>query len=200
LEGAALFLRAAVTVRKQFPRAHYQIIGSALFDEADYEKEVRALTVTLGLSDVVEFTGLRQDVPELIARLDILARASTTGEPFGQVVAERMIAGNPVVATNGGGVPEIIEDGISGLLVAMDDAPALAAAIIWLVDNPVRAREIAHAGRQRILISRSPTRWGTCSRSSTTCLRTGWNNRGVAVPSGERRQRRLITQPELRGT
>jgi glycosyltransferase involved in cell wall biosynthesis len=150
-KGQHIFLRAVVTVREHFPRARFQIIGSALFDEADYEKEVRALAVTLGLSDVVEFTGFRQDVPELIARLDILAHASTTGEPFGQVVAEGMMAGKPVVATNGGGVPEIIEDGISGLLVPMDNAPALAAAITWLIENPEKAEEIAKAGRQRIL-------------------------------------------------
>ena len=87
----------------------------------------------------------------MIAHLDILAHASTTGEPFGQVVAEGMIAGKPVVATNGGGVPEIIEDGISGLLVPMDDAPALAAALVRLIENPEQAAAIAKAGRQRIL-------------------------------------------------
>jgi len=150
-KGQHIFLRAAATVRERFPRARFQIIGSALFNEAEYEKEVRTLAETLGLSDVVEFTGFRQDVLELIARLDILAHASTTGEPFGQVVAEGMIAGKPVVATNGGGVPEIIEDGISGMLVPMDDAPALAAAILWLMENPEKAQEIANAGRQRIL-------------------------------------------------
>ncbi|MEA3212761.1 MAG: hypothetical protein QOE70_5818 [Chthoniobacter sp.] len=150
-KGQHIFLRAAATVHERFPRARFQIIGSALFDEAAYEKEVRALAVTLGLSDVIEFTGFRQDVPELIARLDILAHASTTGEPFGQVVAEGMIAGKPVVATNGGGVPEIIEDGTSGLLVPMDDAPALAETIIWLMENPEKAEQLAKAGRQRIL-------------------------------------------------
>gem|GEM_PF-31875 len=150
-KGQHIFLRAAATVRERFPRARFQIIGSALFDEAEYEKEVRSLAVTLGLSDAVEFTGFRADIPELIERLDILAHASTTGEPFGQVVAEGMIAGKPVVATNGGGVPEIIEDGTSGLLVPMDDAPALAGAIIWLIEHPEKAGKIASAGRQRIL-------------------------------------------------
>lgn len=150
-KGQHIFLRAAATVHERFPGARFQIIGSALFDEADYEKEVRALTGTLGLGEVVEFTGFRPDVTEVIARLDILAHASTTGEPFGQVVAEGMIAGKPVVATNGGGVPEIVEDGISGLLVPMNDAPALATAMISLIENPEKAEEIAQAGRRRIL-------------------------------------------------
>jgi glycosyltransferase involved in cell wall biosynthesis len=150
-KGQHIFLRAAAAVRERFPRARFQIIGSALFDEAEYEKEVRALAVTLGLSEVVEFTGFRPDVGAMIAQLDVLAHASTTGEPFGQVVAEGMISGKPVVATRGGGVPEIIQDGISGRLVPMDDAPALAAAIIWLLENPSQAKQIATAGRQRIL-------------------------------------------------
>jgi len=150
-KGQHIFLRAAATVRERFPSARFQIIGSALFGEAEYEKEIQALTVSLGLGDAVEFTGFRQDVSELISRLDILAHASTTGEPFGQVVAEGMIAGKPVVATDGGGVPEIIEDGISGVLVPMDDAPALAAAILQLIEDPQQAEKIAKAGRQRIL-------------------------------------------------
>lgn len=150
-KGQHIFLRAAATVRERFPRARFQIIGSALFDEAEYEQDLRALTVDLGLTEAVEFTGFRPDVDEMIARLDILIHASTTGEPFGQVVAEGMIAGKPVIATNGGGVPEIIEDGVSGMLVPMDDAPALAAAIIWLNDNPAKAQEIAKAGYRRIV-------------------------------------------------
>lgn len=150
-KGQHIFLRAAAAVRARFPKARFQIIGSALFDEGDYEKELHALAVSLGLSDSVEFTGFRPDVADLIGRLDILAHASTTGEPFGQVVAEGMMAGKPVVATNGGGVPEIIVDGISGRLVPMNDAPALAAAIIGFIENPESATEMGRAGRKRIL-------------------------------------------------
>jgi glycosyltransferase involved in cell wall biosynthesis len=150
-KGQHVFLRAAALVRARFPRARFQIIGSALFDEAGYEREIRELAITLGLGHAVEFTGFRSDVAEMIQQLDILAHASTSGEPFGQVVAEGMIAGKPVVATNGGGVPEIIEDGISGLLVPMGDVPALASALIWLLENPQQAIALGQAGRRRIL-------------------------------------------------
>jgi len=150
-KGQHIFLRAAAMVKERFPRARFQIIGSALFDETGYEKEIRALTSELGLNDSVEFMGFRPDVPQLMAQLDILAHASTTGEPFGQVIAQGMLAGKPVVATNGGGVPEIVENGISGLLVRMDDAPALGTALLWLLDHPEEAEKIATAGRRRIL-------------------------------------------------
>ena len=82
-----------------------------------------------GWSGAVDFLGFREDVPELMRGLDILVHASVIGEPFGQVVAEGMAAGCAVVATRGGGVPEIVVDGESGLLVEMGDAAGMAAAI-----------------------------------------------------------------------
>ena len=60
------------------------------------------------MEDCLEFTGFRSDVPQLIQDLTILVHASTSGEPFGQVIIEAMAAGKPVVATTGGGVPEIV--------------------------------------------------------------------------------------------
>ena len=63
-------------------------------------------------------------MPARIAELDIVVHASTTGEPFGQVIIEGMAEQRPVVATNGGGVPEIVQDGVTGLLVPMGDALA----------------------------------------------------------------------------
>ena len=112
---------------------------------------MRELAQSLELGDAVEFTGFRSDVPELIANLDILVHASTTGEPFGQVVVQGMAAGKPVVATNGGGVPEIVVDGLTGLLVPMSDADAMAAAICHLLSKPALARQMGLMGRQRVL-------------------------------------------------
>ncbi len=153
-KGQDIFIRAAALVRERFPAARFQIIGSAMFGEAAYEAQVRALARELGLGgavgDALEFTGFRSDVEASIARLDILVHASTMGEPFGQVVMEGMAAQKPVVATRGGGVPEIVAEGDTGLLVPMKDAPAMAEAIIWLLENPERAREMGLAGRRRV--------------------------------------------------
>lgn len=149
-KGQHIFLRAAAEVHKQIPAARFQIIGSAMFAEHDYEREVRALATELGLDGVVEFTGFRSDVPCLIADLDLLVHASTTGEPFGQVVIEGMAAGKAVVATRGGGVPEIVVDGETGLLVPMSDAPAMAAAILRLLSDAALRERMGRAGRQRV--------------------------------------------------
>jgi glycosyltransferase involved in cell wall biosynthesis len=152
-KGQHIFLRAAALVRGRFPAARFQIIGSALFGEEAYEEEIRALRASLGLEDCVEFLGFRTDVPELIQELDVLVHASITGEPFGQVIIEAMAAGKPVVATRGGGVPEIVQDGVTGILAPMGDAAAMAEAICELLADPERAAKMGAAGRERVLRS-----------------------------------------------
>lgn len=150
-KGQHVFLEAAAQVRKECPEARFQIIGSAMFGEEDYEAKIRQMRETLELQDCVEFTGFREDVPDLIRRMDVLVHASTIGEPFGQVVVEGMIAGKPVVATNGGGVPEIVQDGVTGWLVPMGESAPMAEAILKLLRDPQKAAQMGAAGRQRVL-------------------------------------------------
>jgi glycosyltransferase involved in cell wall biosynthesis len=150
-KGQHVFLDAATIVRKRFPEVRYQIVGAPLFGEYDYEQRVRRQCAELGLDDVVEFTGFREDVADLIARFTVLVHASTVPEPFGQVVLEGMMAGKPVVATRGGGVTEIVVEGETGLLVPMGDADAMAAAIMELLEDHHRARGMGEAGRRRAL-------------------------------------------------
>jgi glycosyltransferase involved in cell wall biosynthesis len=149
-KGQDVFLRAAAEVRRRIPKARFQIIGAALFDEKEFERKVHALAEELALGEAVEFTGFRNDVPDLIAKLDILVHASVTGEPFGQVVIEGMAAAKPVIATNGGGIPEIVVDGVTGILVPMGDHAAMANAMRKLLADPSLAEEMGHAGRKRV--------------------------------------------------
>jgi len=148
-KGQHVFLRAASLVHARFPLARFQIIGSAMFNEDAYEQEIRELTVSLGLERNVEFLGFRQDIPEIISSMTVLVHASTTAEPFGQVIVEGMVAGKPVVATDGGGAREIVVNGETGLLVPMGDAPAMSNAILFLLDNPETAREMGRRGQER---------------------------------------------------
>lgn len=149
-KGQHIFLEAAKTVQKEFPNTRFQIIGSAMFGEEEYERKLREQAQKLELGENLEWLGFRSDVPELINALTILIHASTMGEPFGQVVIEGMVAGKPVIATRGGGVPEIVEDGVSGVLVPMNDAPALAAAIAELLRNPAYMKDLGLAGHKRV--------------------------------------------------
>ncbi len=150
-KGQHIFLEAAALIHQQFPEARFQIIGSAMFGEEAYEAKVRQLCKTLELTECVEFTGFRKDVPAMIEQLDVLVHASTIGEPFGQVVVEGMVAGKPVVATNGGGVPEIVQEGVTGWLVPMGESAPMAEAILRLLRDPEGAARMGAAGRQRVL-------------------------------------------------
>lgn len=149
-KGQHVFLQAAAQVLEKFPQVRFQIVGAPLFNEHDYDRELHTLVRTLKLESHVEFTGFRDDVQELIPRMDIVIHASTIGEPFGQVVIEAMGAGRPIVATNGGGVPEIVQDGQTGLLVPMNDVPALARAMLHLLACPQLARDMGLNGRARV--------------------------------------------------
>ena len=149
-KGQHVFIDAARQLRPRFPRAKFQIIGSALFGEDDYERSLRDTVTRERLEDAVEFTGFREDVAAAIAALDVLVHASITGEPFGQVIVEGMTAAKPVVATRGGGVPEIVVDGQTGLLVPMDDADAMAYAIGRLLADPALRTQMGQQGRQRV--------------------------------------------------
>lgn len=149
-KGQHIFIQAAAEVVKKFPKARFQIVGSPLFGEYDYERSLHELVQTLGVDAQVEFLGFRDDVAALLAQADVVVHASTLGEPFGQVVIEGMAAGKPVIATDGGALPEIVLPGETGLLVPMGDAPAMAAAIDFLLSDFARARNMGNAARQRV--------------------------------------------------
>ncbi|MDD5351224.1 MAG: glycosyltransferase family 4 protein [Chthoniobacteraceae bacterium] len=149
-KGQHIFIRAAHLLHRRFPEARFRIIGCALFGEEAYERELRKLVRLLRLQDVLTFTGFQEDIPAALAPLACAVHASTLAEPFGQIVAEAMACGKPVVATNGGGVPEIVVHGRTGLLVPMGDAEALAAAMETLLRNPQLARRMGRAGQARI--------------------------------------------------
>ncbi len=150
-KGQHIFLQAAAQLHPLYPTATFEIIGAPLFFEREYEARLHELCRDLQLTDAVEFAGFVVDVAARIAQLDIVVHASTTGEPFGQVIIEAMAEGKPVVATNGGGVPEIVQDGITGLLVPMGDAPRMAEALIYLLDHPEVAVRMGRDGRERVL-------------------------------------------------
>lgn len=150
-KGQDVFIRAAAIVHKSRPNARFEIVGSVLFGEDAYESEIRQLVQSLGLQDIVSFLGFRKDIPELIAASDLLVHASTTPEPFGQVVVQAMAAGKPVVATRGGGVMETVAEYETGFLVPMGNAPAMATAISTILANPAQAAAMGIAGRQRFL-------------------------------------------------
>ncbi|MBC8102730.1 MAG: glycosyltransferase family 4 protein [Cytophagales bacterium] len=128
--------------------AVFVLVGKPMFGEAEYEAELRRIAAPLG--EGVEFLGFQSDIPAVLHDLDIFVHSSTTPEPFGQVVIEAMAEGVPVIASDGGGVREIIEQDVSGLRTPMGDADALAEALRGLLNDPARASRLARAGHTRV--------------------------------------------------
>lgn len=148
-KGQHVLIEAAALVRQRFPNAIFQIIGSAMFGESSYEAMLKRRVMELGMGDCVEFLGFRDDIGSLVDRLDVLVHASILEEPFGRVITEGMMGGKPVVATRGGGVTEIVVDGITGLLVPMADVGGMADAICKLLADPILRKQMGREGRKR---------------------------------------------------
>jgi glycosyltransferase involved in cell wall biosynthesis len=150
-KGQDVFIRAAAMLQSEFPNTRFEIIGAPLFAEREYEDRLHALCKELGVESRVVFHGFVSGIGSLLEQMDLMVHASITGEPLGQVIIEAMAAGKAVVATNGGGVPEIVQDGFTGLLVPMGDAVAMADAIRGLLRDPQRRQRMGARGRERVV-------------------------------------------------
>lgn len=109
-----------------------------------------ALSRTLGISQRVEFLGLRDDVPELLRSADAYVHP-TFVEGFGNAVAEAMSSGVAVIASRVGGIPELVEPGVSGLLAPPGDEVALAAAMARVAADPGLRARLGEQARRRVL-------------------------------------------------
>lgn len=111
--------------------------------------EEAALRSALAAEPGVRWLGFRHDVPAVLKALDALVLPSRS-EAFGMVAAEALAAGVPVVASRVGGIPEVVRDGVDGILVPPRDPAALAAALIALARDPVARRRMGESGAARI--------------------------------------------------
>jgi glycosyltransferase involved in cell wall biosynthesis len=140
-KGHRHLLAAAPRIIERFPKAVFMLCGKGPL-EAWVASEVRRLA----LGNHVIFAGFRDDIPRILAGLDLLVHPPDR-EGLGVAVLQAQAAGLPVVATRAGGIPEIIRDGESGLLVEPGDSGALAEAICTVLGDPDLARRMGECGR-----------------------------------------------------
>jgi glycosyltransferase involved in cell wall biosynthesis len=138
-----VLIEAAARIAPGVPGLRVLIVGEGA-DRPVYE----ALIEKLAVQDTVKLLGLRSDVPDLLAASDV-AVLSTNSEGSPLSVMEYMDAGLPVVATRVGGIPDLIDDGVQGLLVEPQDAAGLGDAIARVLDDPEEARRMGERGRER---------------------------------------------------
>lgn len=144
-KGQKYLLEALSLLKERGKRVRLVIAG-----EGEIRGEIEAEIGRRGLTDDVEMTGHRADIPDLLNSFDILVMPSLF-EGLCYAVLEASAMELPVVATAVGGVRYSVQDGITGILVPPADAVALADAIAWMIDHPVRAAAMGKAGRERVL-------------------------------------------------
>jgi glycosyltransferase involved in cell wall biosynthesis len=145
IKGHVVLLRAFAEARRELPALELEIAGRGPLEPA-----LRALCVELGIADAVHFLGYVAPVRPAIDRAAIVVVPSL-GEGFGMVALEAMERSRPVIAASIGGLGELVDDGVTGLLVEPVSAEALAEAILQLSRDLDRAAEMGSAGRRRAL-------------------------------------------------
>ena len=149
LKGGEYFLEAAAMVAERFPNARFLVVGDTQAGDSAYKEQLEKQANRLGLRNRLHFTGFRLDIPRILAALTVSVLPSLS-EGLSNVLLESMAAGVPVVATTVGGNSEVVEDGVTGILVPPGDSGALAQAVSEFLEKPELACHHGLAGKQRI--------------------------------------------------
>lgn len=141
VKGPEYFVEAARLVKERFPQAEFLIVG-----EGSLRHALESRCKELSISDKTSFTGWREDIPEILAILDIVVLPSLN-EAVGRILIEAGACGKPVVASRVGGIPEVIRDNETGILVPPRDVTGLANALTSLLENRGRRLTMGEAAR-----------------------------------------------------
>ena len=165
-KGHETLLRAAAEVVRHHPSARFLVVGGELPGGESYARRLYELAEQGALNGRIIFTGPRKDVPRLLGASAIAVHLPAFPDPFPGVVLEAMSCACAVVASNIGGVPEQITDGVDGVLLPPGESKALAVALQELLDDPERRRRMGEAARTAVVARFSLGRHS----SELTCL------------------------------
>jgi L-malate glycosyltransferase len=149
-KGLEYFVEAAHAVLERVPDARFVMVGDTRVDP-EYRDQLKRLSDRLGLQDRLFFTGFRSDIPDIVSALAVSVLPSIGGEGLSNSLLESMAAAVPTVATSIGGNPEVVVDGVTGLLVPPKDSAALARAVCRILESPRLAASMGQAARRRVL-------------------------------------------------
>jgi len=142
-KGPDLFLRAALSIRAQCPDAHFILVG-----EGAMLKQLKLFAARFGIADAVHFAGSQDDMPAVFNELDVVV-SSSLSEAMPLAVMEAMASGVPVVACKVGGIPDLIEHGVTGWLAPESDYDELATRTVDLLQDDALRLAAGRAARAR---------------------------------------------------
>ena len=156
-KGAEYFLEAAPGIVRHCPDAHFLVVGEGRVFDGKYglqpdlalSQQLHQRALELGMGERMHFTGMRADVPDILAMAAVSVLPSFS-EGISNTLLESMAAGVAVVATNVGGTPEVIRNGHDGLLVPPGNVEAIADAVSSILLNPLLATRLSVQGRERV--------------------------------------------------
>jgi glycosyltransferase involved in cell wall biosynthesis len=150
LKGYEELLDAMGEVAREGFDVKLAIVGEAIYQNSGvYKRKILMKANSAGLKDKIIFTGFRENIPEILASFDIFVLPSRS-EGFGRVNLEAMAMGKPVVSTNVGGIPEVVLDGVTGILVPPGNSKSLSHAIMRLLNDPRLRASMGRKGRKRV--------------------------------------------------
>jgi len=143
-KGVQFLILAMPKILKEFSNVSLDIVGDGPFRRS-LEKEVKKKK----LASKVQFSGFVPDIEKYLTKFDIYVQPSLS-ESFGLAITQAMSVGLPVIATNAGGIPEVVTDGKSGILVEAADPKALADGILTLLRDPEKAKKMGEMGQKEV--------------------------------------------------
>ncbi len=149
IKGHLDFVKSCALSRKRFPDAVFMVVGGDMPGHEAYAEKVRQAVHEHQLEDAFHFAGFQRDVERFLGAADVVVQPSTCEEGLGRVAIEAMAMEKPVVATQAGGLPEVVRDGITGYIVPKNDPDALAGRTIALLEAPELRAKMGQAGRIR---------------------------------------------------
>ncbi len=148
-KGSLEFVEAAAQVLERSPQARFVLVGGNTIGEGDFDRLVKSRLRELNLDGKVILTDFRKDIPDVMNALDVFVMPSYE-ENFGNVLLEALASGLPVVGTDSGGTPEILDRGQTGLLCEPRSSASLAQAMLQFM-NPEVAADFASRARAKAL-------------------------------------------------
>lgn len=149
-KGQEVFLELARSWVRRHAAGHFVLIGHAFNEDQAFEAGLRRFVADENLGARVHFAPFQDPIAAALSDLDVLVHASTRPEPFGRVIIEAMAIGVPVIAARAGAVPEIVSDGVDGLLAEPGNVEDYAAKLERLLGSTELSNALSRAGQQTV--------------------------------------------------